>query len=313
MDLQQAYPSLIGSSAPMLDLFRLINRISDTDITVLIQGESGTGKELVAKAIHEKSKRKDRPFIKFNCAALPESLIETELFGHEKGAFTGAETLKLGRFELANHGTIFFDEIGELSLPMQVKLLRILQEQEFERVGGVTTLKVDVRIIAATNQHLDAMMSAHKFREDLYFRLNRFPLKTVPLRERGDDVVTLAEYFLKKFSSEYNVPITGFTDGAISMLKRHIWQGNVRELQNVISRAVIMSNHSQITETALGLESVNIVGGLSLLEKLAQDPITEAQLVKLYAQEVHRRCGGNKRLTCETLGLNYRTLMARLD
>ncbi len=312
VELQDSFSELVGSSPQMLELYQMIERIAETDITVLIQGESGTGKELVAKAIHEKSKRAGKPFIRFNCAALPESLIESEMFGHEKGAFTGADERKLGRFELADRGTLFFDEIGELSLSMQVKLLRVLQEREFERVGGTVTVKSDVRIIAATNQNLDMMMAAGTFREDLFFRLSRFPLRVFPLRERGEDVVKLAYYFLKQYSQEYGMNVTGFTDRAITMLKRYSWKGNVRELQNVISRAVILSQTPQINEIGLGLYGTSSLPELSIFEKLAQDPISENDLVRRYAQEILKKCNGNKKQACEVLGINYRTLVSRL-
>ncbi len=312
VELQESFSELVGSSPPMLDLYQMIERIAETDITVLIQGESGTGKELVAKAIHEKSKRAGKPFIRFNCAALPESLIETELFGHEKGAFTGADERKLGRFELADKGTLFFDEIGELSLAMQVKLLRVLQEREFERVGGTVTVKSDVRFIAATNQNLDTMMASGTFREDLFFRLSRFPLRVFPLRERGDDVVKLAHYFLKQYALEYGANVTGFTDGAVTMLQRYSWKGNVRELQNVISRAVILSQTPLVNEIALGLYGTSSLPELSIFEKLAQDPVSEEDLVRRYAQEILKKCSGNKKQACEVLKINYRTLVSRL-
>jgi two-component system response regulator AtoC len=313
VELQNSFSELVGASPPMRELYQMIERISDTDVTVLLQGESGTGKELIAKAIHDKSKRAGQPFIRVNCAALPETLIESELFGHEKGAFTGADSRKLGRFELAENGTLFFDEIGELNLPMQVKLLRVLQEREFERVGGTVTVKSNVRIIAATNQSLDTMMAAGTFREDLYFRLSRFPLRVAPLRERGDDVITLAHYFLKQYASEYGVHVAGFSEGAIAMLKRYPWKGNVRELQNVISRAVILSQTPLINEVSLSLYTgTSSVSELSAIQRLAQDPITEDELVYRYAHEILKKSKGNKKVACEILGINYRTLMARL-
>ncbi len=310
-ELEHKYSELIGNSAPMIKLYSLIEKIAKTDITVLIQGESGTGKELIAKAIHEKSNRASKPFIRFNCAALPETLMESELFGHEKGAFTGAEKQKLGRFELAEAGTIFLDEIGELSLPMQVKLLRILQEREFERVGGVTTIKANVRVIAATNQNFETMIEQKQFREDLYYRLNSFPVHAAPLRERGDDVIMLATYFLEAYSTEYNVKIKGFSEAAKRLLKNYHWKGNVRELQNIISRAVILCTGNEITENLLPLET-NTPSNFSTLEKLIQEHITEDTLVKRYAQEVYKRCNYNKKDTADWLQINYRTLMTRL-
>ncbi|MSR88383.1 MAG: sigma-54-dependent Fis family transcriptional regulator [Candidatus Margulisbacteria bacterium] len=309
--LEHKYSELIGNSPPMIKLYSLIEKIAKTDITVLIQGESGTGKELIAKAIHEKSNRASKPFIRFNCAALPETLMESELFGHEKGAFTGAEKQKLGRFELAEAGTIFLDEIGELSLPMQVKLLRILQEREFERVGGVTTIKANVRVIAATNQNFETMIEQKQFREDLYYRLNSFPIHAAPLRERGDDVIMLATYFLEAYSTEYNVKIKSFSEAAKKLLKNYHWKGNVRELQNIVSRAVILCSGNEITENLLPLET-GAPSHFSNLEKLIQEHITEDTLVKRYAQEVYKRCNHNKKDTANWLQINYRTLMTRL-
>jgi len=276
----------------------------------MVQGESGTGKELIAKAIHERSSRKDQPFIRFNCAALPETLIESELFGHEKGAFTGAEEQKMGRFELAQGGTLFFDEIGELNPFMQVKLLRVLQEREYERVGGTQTLAADVRIIAATNQNLQEMMGKGKFREDLYFRLNNFPIMVSPLRERGDDVILLAQYFLEKYSKEYSVDIKGFTDGALAMLKRYCWKGNVRELQNVISRSIILASDGMISENTL---NIHTQPSSNFIHQVAQERLTEAELVNMYAKEVYKRSGYNKKEACLVLDINYRTLVSRLS
>lgn len=300
----------IGKSEPIETLSKLIDRVAKTDITVLIQGESGTGKELVAHEIHAKSERSGKPFIRFNCAALPETLIESELFGHEKGAFTGADNQKMGRFELAQNGTIFFDEIGELSLVMQVKLLRFLQEREFERVGGTATIRSNVRVIAATNQNLEEMMSAKAFRDDLFYRLNSFPLTVPPLRERGNDIILLAEHYLDRFSSEFKIPVKGFSERTKELLKTYSWKGNVRELQNVISRGVILSSGGLITESNLQLtpESENGLLGEALSESLTED-----DLVKRYAKAIYKRHGGNKKETAKALGINYRTLMSRLS
>jgi DNA-binding NtrC family response regulator len=308
--LEKQFPEIVGNSRPILDLFALIEKISGTDISVLIRGESGTGKELIANAIHEKSSRARKPFIRFNCAALPETLIESELFGYEKGAFTGAEGQKLGRFELAHGGTIFLDEIGELNPAMQVKLLRVLQEKEFERVGGTTTVKADVRIIAATNQPLEAMMHDKQFREDLFYRLNAFPIFVSPLRERGDDVLLLAMHFLGQYSREYNRKIYGFTESAKRQLKSYTWKGNVRELQNVISRAVILCDNSEISERHLGVQlSDHDFDLASFWDARA----TEDDVARRYAIEVYKRCNYNKKEACEWLKINYRTLMNRLE
>lgn len=310
VNMEHDFDEIIGQSQPMQVLFQMINKVADTDATVLIQGESGTGKELIAKAIHERSSRKDQPFIRFNCAALPETLIESELFGHEKGAFTGAEDQKMGRFELAQGGTLFFDEIGELNPFMQVKLLRVLQEREYERVGGTQTLEADIRIIAATNQNLQEMMGKGKFREDLYFRLNNFPIMVSPLRERTDDVILLAQYFLEKYSKEYAVNIKGFTDGALAMLKRYDWKGNVRELQNVISRSIILASDGMISENTL---NIHTQPSSNFIHQVAQERLTEAELVNMYAKEVYKRSGYNKKEACKVLDINYRTLVSRLS
>ncbi|MBU2855777.1 sigma 54-interacting transcriptional regulator [Acidithiobacillus ferrooxidans] len=238
--------NIIGNSKKMQDVYELIQKISVTKTTVLITGESGVGKELVANAIHYNSEVSDGPFCKFNCAALPESIVESELFGHEKGAFTGAVTLRKGRFELADGGTIFLDEVGELSLPVQAKLLRVLQERTFERVGGSRPIKVDLRIIAATNRNLADMVENGTFREDLYYRLNVFPIMVPPLRERGSDVVALADHFIAHFAAEAGKEIKRISTPALNMLMGYHWPGNVRELENVIERSVILSDDGVI-------------------------------------------------------------------
>ncbi|MBS2097611.1 sigma-54 interaction domain-containing protein [Carboxylicivirga linearis] len=232
--------NIIGNSGKMKDLFALVNRVAETNSTVLLRGESGIGKELFAEAIHNNSNRKNKSLIKVNCSALPESLIESELFGHEKGAFTGADQQRKGRFELAHGGTIFLDEIGDLPLPTQVKLLRVIQEREFERIGGSETIKTDVRIIAATNRNLEEQIEKGEYREDLYYRINVFPIFIPPLRERRDDIPTLVDHFIDKFNKKNNRKIKRITTSAINMLMVHRWPGNVRELENVIERACIM-------------------------------------------------------------------------
>ncbi|MGQ9616594.1 MAG: nif-specific transcriptional activator NifA [Spirochaetota bacterium] len=238
--------NIIGNSNEMQEVLNLIPRVAKSDTTVLIRGESGTGKELIAHAIHYNSKRATKPFIKVNCAALPETIIESELFGHEKGAFTGAIATRKGRFELAHGGTLFLDEIGDLSPATQIKLLRVLQEKEFERVGGVTTIRVDVRIIAATNRNLEQLMKENRFREDLYYRLNVFPIHIPPLRERKTDILLLADYFVEKYSRENHKNIRRISTPAIDMLMAYHWPGNVRELENCIERAVLLSNDDVI-------------------------------------------------------------------
>ena len=238
--------NMIGNSKPMLALYELIAQVSKSDTTALIHGESGTGKELVANAIQANSPRAARPFVKVNCAALPEPVLESELFGHERGAFTGAIARRKGRFELANGGTLFLDEVGDLSMATQAKLLRVLQNREFERLGGTQTLKVNVRIIAASNRDLGHMIAQGTFRQDLYYRLNVFPIHVPPLRERRSDILLLADYFIEKYSTANNKNVLRISTPAIDMLTAYHWPGNVRELENVIERAVLLSTDGVI-------------------------------------------------------------------
>ncbi len=236
------FSNMVGSSSPMRQMYEEMSRVAGTNTTVLIRGESGTGKELIASAIHHHSSRAKKPFIKVNCAALPETLVESELFGHERGAFTGAESRKKGRFEMADSGTLFLDEIGELSPATQVKLLRVLQEREFERVGGSDAVRVDVRVIAATNRNLEKALDEGVFREDLYYRLNVFPIFIPPLRERRADILPLADHFAEKYAREHGKTIKRISTSAIDQLACYQWPGNVRELENTIERAVLMAD-----------------------------------------------------------------------
>jgi two-component system, NtrC family, response regulator AtoC len=238
---------IVGSSKPMLEVFKLIGKVASADATVLITGESGTGKELIAEALHRASKRNPHPLVKVSCAALPETLLETELFGHEKGSFTGAMTMRKGRFETANKGTIFLDEIGEMTLGTQTKLLRILQEREFERIGSNVPIKIDIRVIAATNRNLAEEVEKARFREDLYYRLNVIHIHMPPLRERKDDIPLLVEHFLAKFRHAANAIPTSITEDALQRLVDYDWPGNVRELENAIERAVVLSRGNPIT------------------------------------------------------------------
>src|SRR5579862_3791178 len=247
-DNEETGQELLGQSQAMSELRQLVRKVARTQATVLIQGESGTGKELVARALYRESPRANAPFIKLNCAAIPENLIESEFFGHEKGAFTGALNKREGRFELAHGGTILLDEISEISLSMQAKLLRVLQEREFERVGGNRTIKVDVRVIATTNRNLEQSVDKKEFRQDLFFRLNVVPMYVPPLRERKDDVLVLKREFMRSFCRQHGINAKGFTEEARRTLTNHSWPGNVRELQNVIERAIILSNESGIIE-----------------------------------------------------------------
>jgi DNA-binding NtrC family response regulator len=248
-ELRQKYTqkNIIGTSDAIRKVFDLIEKVADTDTTILITGKSGTGKELIARAIHYDSGRSDKPLITINCGAIPEELLESELFGHEKGAFTGAHKRRIGRFEMANEGTIFLDEVGEMSPALQVKLLRVLQEQTFDRVGGTTTVHVDVRIIAATNKNLGTAINQGKFREDLYYRLNVIPIKVPSLVQRRSDIPLLVDYFLKKFQRNREKQIIGFTADAMTAMLEYAWPGNVREVENVIKRITVLCENEMVT------------------------------------------------------------------
>jgi two-component system NtrC family response regulator len=246
---------IIAGSPEMLKVLRNIEKMAPTDVAVLLRGESGTGKELLARAIHKLSARAREPFVPINCAAIPETLLESELFGHEKGAFTGALKQTIGRIESADRGTLFLDEIGDVPLLMQVKLLRFLQDQVVERIGGRNPVQVDVRIVCATNQDLDLMMAEGRFREDLYYRLNEVTVQVPPLRERGADAVVLASFFLSRFAAEYGRLARGFSPTALALLRDHPWPGNVRELENRVKRAVVMTDGPLLSAADLGLSA----------------------------------------------------------
>ncbi len=255
LDASAASPidEIIASSPEMLGVLRTLEKVAPTDVAILLRGESGTGKELLAQAIHDLSARAHQPFVPINCAAIPETLLESELFGHEKGAFTGALKQTIGRIESADRGTLFLDEIGDLPLPMQVKLLRFLQDQVVERIGGRKPVQVDVRIVCATNQDLDLMLAEGRFREDLYYRLNEVTVRVPPLRERASDAVVLASFFLRRFAVEYARPVRGFGTTALAALRDHPWPGNVRELENRVKRAVVMTDAPLLSAADLGL------------------------------------------------------------
>src|ERR1700716_4210779 len=241
------FDKIVGSSAALQHVLEIVKKVAKSNTTVLIRGETGTGKELIAGATHHNSLRAARNFVKVNCAALQENLLESELFGHEKGAFTGADKQRIGRFEQADGGTLFLDEIGDMSPSTQAKILRVLQEHEFERLGGTRTLRVDVRLIAATNRNLPQMVSTGHFREDLYYRLNVVSIEMPPLRERKEDVNQLAMFFLRRFAGELKKRVDGLSPDALKLLMRYNWPGNIRELENSIERAVLMSDGSQVT------------------------------------------------------------------
>ncbi len=302
--------NIIGNSKVMRAVYDLIAQVSKSNTTILIRGESGTGKELVAHAIHYNSLRAAKPLVKVNCAALPETVIESELFGHEKGAFTGAVGQRKGRFELAHGGSIFLDEIGDLSPPMQIRLLRVLQEREFERVGGTETIKADVRVIAATNRNVEALVEKETFRQDLYYRLNVFPIHMPPLRERRTDILLLADHFVEKYSKENHKNIRRISTPAIDMLISYHWPGNVRELENCIERAVIMSNDDvihghQLPPTLQTAEA----SGTTLDESL---PVKVDNLERELILDALKTSRGNKAKAAKALGITERLMGLRV-
>lgn len=303
-------PAIVGTSKAMMEVFALLQKVGKTGITVLLLGESGVGKELIADAIHACGPNAHGPMVKFNCAALPESILESELFGHEKGSFTGATQLRKGRFEEANGGTIFLDEVAELSLAVQAKLLRVLQEKAFERVGGNKTVTVDIRIVAATNKNLAEMVANGTFRQDLYFRLNVFPILVPPLRDRGSDVITLAEHFTARFSKEIGKKISRITTTALNMLMSYHWPGNVRELQNVIQRAVILTEDDAVHGYNLPLSLQSPVFSMADVKNGLEARVASVEYEMLVeALRLHR---GNVTEAAEELGLTRRTMGLRM-
>ena len=306
--------AMIGLSGIMQNVYKTIGRVANTNATVLIRGESGTGKELVARAIHGNSVRKDRPFTKINCASIPENLLESELFGYEKGAFTGAVAAKPGKFEMANRGTLFLDEIGEMSLNTQAKLLRVLQEREFERVGGTETIRVDVRIIAATNKDLDLSIEEGGFREDLFYRLNVVEIVMPPLRERKSDLPDLIKHLIRHCNLEYKKSITGFTAEALVLLKSYDWPGNIRELKNICERAVLMSSGPLLTveDLPISLQKksrragwLSDIPGGSLKEIVAE---VEKEVILRSLEENN----WNRSAVAQALKMNRSTLYAKM-
>jgi formate hydrogenlyase transcriptional activator len=305
--LEHNFEEIIGQSAAMRQLLRTIEQVAPTDATVLIQGETGTGKELLARAVHNRSLRKDRPLVKVNCGSIPSGLVESELFGHEKGAFTGATQRRIGRFELANGGTIFLDEVTELPFDTQVKLLRVLQEGEFERVGSSQTIKVDVRVIAATNRELKEVVANGTFRSDLFYRLNVFPLKAPPLRERKGDVLLLVHFFLGKYAKKLGKEVRSVSQKSMESLTNYNWPGNVRELQNVVERAVVLASGSiaNIDDSVLQSHST-VQQSIDTLENIERHHIVRA--LNETSWVIHGKKGA-----AEILGINPSTLRSRMD
>lgn len=303
-----SFPDMIGKSGAMLALFDTISKVAAVDSTVLITGETGTGKELVAKAIHKKSNRKNKPYVVVNCAAIPDTLFESELFGHERGAFTGAVERRIGKFEFADGGTIFLDEVACLPYPMQAKLLRVLQEGEVLRIGNPEAIPIDARVICAANVDLEELIEKGGFRQDLFYRLNVIPVKVPSLKERGEDVLILSDHFLRKYSKKFGKKIIGFSESAKALIKKHSWPGNVRELENIVERLVALS-HSDVIDVT----------------DFAQDIAGEARTIKLplakaldefesqYLKKALKVSGGNQTKAAEMLKIDRTTLISKIN
>ncbi len=310
-------PGIIGKSRNIVDVAQIVQKVAATKTTVLILGESGTGKELFARAIHNLSSRKHYPFVPINCAAIPKALLESELFGHEKGSFTGADARKMGKFELADKGTIFLDEIGDMDLSIQAKLLRAIEEGEIERVGAITFMKLDVRIVAASNKDLEKAVEEKKFREDLFYRLNVFPVRVPPLRERKEDIPILVEYFINKYCNEMKKPVKSVSKEALDKLMGYHWKGNVRELENTIERAVILCDGDVITPEHFVLSKEVVSGPVTAfsstegtLESVAKEALRTAETKRISSALHETR--GNKSKAAEILQVSYKTLLTKI-
>jgi len=320
--VRRGAPQLVGEDPSLRKVFASLQRAATTDATVLLEGESGTGKELFARSLHALSPRADAPFVAINCAAIPENLLETELFGYEKGAFTGAAGRKPGKFEMAHRGTLFLDEIGDLPMSLQAKILRALEEKKFERVGGTALLQVDVRLVAATNKGLRAAVAARRFREDLYFRLSVFPITIPPLRDRPGDIPVLARYFVERFCRDLKKRPFTLSPGALEQLQSYRWPGNVRELQNCIERAVILADGDTLLPRHLNLSfaapltdenpespwaHIDLSGTLAEVTRRVSGEVEKAKI-----QDVLGEAGGNKGRAAELLQISYKSLLAKL-
>lgn len=306
---ENCFFEIVGKCREIKDVYSIIRRVADTGTTVLICGKSGTGKELAARAIHNCSQRKDHPFVAINCGAIPETLLESELFGHEKGSFTGAEAQRIGKLESANMGTVFLDEIGELSVLLQVKILRFLQDKIIERIGGRESITIDTRIIAATNKVLKEEVKQGKFREDLFFRLSVIPITLPPLKDRGEDIILLANYFLQKYREESKHKIIGFSKELISLILQYEWPGNIRELENRVRRGIIMSTKKYLTPEDLGFGEENLAKGVSLQEARIS---AERELITSYLLKNH----GHISKTAKELQISrptFHNLLKKLD
>ena len=308
-----SHPNIVAGSAKMQEVLAIVERVAPTNSTVLLGGESGVGKDLIARVIHEKSRRASGPFIKINSTAIPENLLESELFGYEKGAFTGASSSKPGKFELADKGTLFLDEIGDVPPATQVKLLRVLQEREFERLGGTRTVKVDVRLVAATNRDLRAALEEGTFREDLYYRLNVVPIDIPPLREHKEDIPDLTNLFLRKYCGESGRPVTTISPEATNLLLSHHWPGNVRELQNIIERACALAKTSRLEPGDIHIDSSPRNKATTSGEGFLPAGMTLDQWEDDMIREALKRAGGNKSQAARLLGLSRNALRYRLS
>jgi two-component system response regulator PilR (NtrC family) len=313
LGLAHQFSNIIGRSESMLAVFKMIETVARTNSTILLTGESGTGKGLVAQAIHFHSLRRDKPMVSLNCGAMPENLLESELFGHMRGAFTGADSNKKGLLEVAERGSVFLDEIGEMSAVMQVKLLRVLQERRFRRVGGLEEMQADIRVIAATNQDLTRMIAEGRFREDLYYRINVIPISLPPLRERREDIGLLAEHFLAKFSEQMGKDITGISHQAMDLLQQHDWPGNIRELENVLERAVALEQTPSILADSL---PASVRGDAPRVPATNVDDLPEAgfdleahvkEIERGYIAEALKKAGGVQVKAAELLGMSFRS------
>ena len=311
-EISSGFEEIIGRSQSIIQVLKLVEQVADSESTVLIQGESGTGKELIARAIHKKSSRAENPFIKVNCAALNDNLIESELFGHERGAFTGAIKLKKGRFELADSGTLFLDEIGDISQSLQVKLLRVLQDGEFERVGGEKTLNANVRVISATNRNLQKLMSEGKFREDLYYRLSVIPVYLPPLRERQEDIPILADYFLNKFANKFNRTKPQLSDQAMELLLKYSYPGNIRELENLIERLTVISTNHIIEQNILAGHLSNYIPGNLTFDGILLEQAVESFEKNLIIKAM-KNANGIKNRAAKSLGISTSVLYYKLE
>jgi transcriptional regulator with PAS, ATPase and Fis domain len=330
--VRRGAPLLVGEDASLRKVYSALQRASTTDATVLIEGESGTGKELFARSLHALSGRADAPFVAINCAAIPENLLESELFGYEKGAFTGAAARKLGKFEVAHRGTLFLDEIGDMPITLQAKILRVLEERRFERVGGTASVQVDVRLVAATNRGLKAAVAARRFREDLYFRLSVFPIVVPTLRERPGDIPLLARFFVERFCRELKKKPLLLSPEAVEQLQTYRWPGNVRELQNCIERAVILCDRGTIQARHLSLSfriqppAEGVVDGSQVAEPVAASPFDQldlsgtlneavrrvtAEVERLKVGQALRDAAGDKARAAEALQISYKSLLQK--